>query len=232
MRLLTLPEIQVLALKNPWGALAYLLSPNAQPVMLYMSAQWTVGTAEQNIEGTVPNRLCDDMFVWDAVYQVQSPTVNDDNLLFKGQQDVNNALNPCIQALIQISGDCPRFTLTDNFVPIEMQARCASSDQADMSWAGGWIAPRKTVMAGNFINQRAWTTGDSGEVTVTVWYALRGFSVGCPGIWGRPVVDVLEMLAVNFGIDHPVRAAKSVNAAASLYGSPWPSERKPIPNKD
>lgn len=213
-------QLSVLALKNPWAAYSYLRTPNALPTMLYLEGIFTETTAQQNVKGNVPNRSCGDMLVWDLAYTVQSPTANSDNLLFKGQQDVFNSQNPNILALIQIAGDCPKFTITDDFAPIELQARCTSVDDSVMSWFGGWICPDMTVMSAQFINQRAF---DSSEVPVNVWVAMRGLSISCRGLWRMPVLDVCREMRDIFGFDHPIlNMSGDAQAKAIQLASPFP----------
>lgn len=169
-------DIEQIAQVDPVLAVALIQSPSKQPLIYSLRAQFTSGAVDEQIDASTgdDNGFCADFFILSARYQVRRN--NAFAGIFKGQADVNNALNSGIDVTLKVEGQCPSFFITNEPIPIELVADAPGTEDRASGFPYGFVAPKCGHITAEFTNRRPFLAADG---PVEVFIAFRGISLGC-----------------------------------------------------
>jgi hypothetical protein len=170
-------DVEKIAAMDPVVALALIQSPNKQPQVYTLRAQFITGAIDEQTSASTgdDNGFCSDFLILSARYQVRRANAFAGSI-FKAQSDVANALNSGIDATIKIEGQCPNFFFNDEPIPLEMLFDAPGVPDSSTGFPYGFVAPKCGRIKAEMTNRIPFAF-DSGPVEV--FMSFRGISLGC-----------------------------------------------------
>lgn len=171
-------DIRALAPVDPILAYALWLS-DGYPQIFKMEAQFTTGAIDEEVDasttdGTPGSTFCSDFVILGARFQIRR-TLAFAGSIWKGQSDVNNALNSGIDMTLEAEG-CPKFEIVPVPTAIELVADAPGTPDSCCAFPYGFVMPACSDLKAVFINRRALAPD---ELPTSVIVAVRGQSLGC-----------------------------------------------------
>lgn len=125
-------------------------------------------------DGPGGETFCQDFAIFSIRYQIRRNAAFTGSI-WKGQADVNNALNSGIDMQLRIE-KCPKFDIVGDDTPIELVADPPGTPDSECQFPYGFIAPACSALHAYFTNTRGFPPA---EGPVDIILAFRGVSIGC-----------------------------------------------------
>lgn len=170
-------DLREVALIDPILALALYESRDKLPQLFPLVAQLNTGAIDEFTDASTGDRdgFCSDTIILGSKFQVRRIAAFAGSI-FKGQSDVNNALNSGIDVNLQVSGECPVFDIMGgDFAPIECVSDAPGTCDTGLGFPYGFVAPRCGRIFAQFFNRRPLAPS---EGPVTIHMVFRGISLG------------------------------------------------------